>query len=76
MSKMIQIRDVPDDLHRELKRRAAAEALTLSDYLKRELANIAGRPSLSEWIERVQNREPMELSREDIVSAIRAHRDA
>jgi len=37
MSKMIQIRNVPDDLHRELKVRAAAAGMSLSDYLKREL---------------------------------------
>ena len=37
MSKMIQIRNVPDDLHRELKMRAAAAGMSLSDYIKREL---------------------------------------
>jgi antitoxin FitA len=38
MSKMIQVRNVPDDLHRALKARAAVEGMTLSDYIKRELA--------------------------------------
>lgn len=37
MSKMIQIRNVPDDLHRELKMRAAAAGMSMSDYIKREL---------------------------------------
>ena len=37
MSKMIQIRNVPDELHRELKIRAAAAGMSLSDYIKREL---------------------------------------
>jgi plasmid stability protein len=37
MSKMIQIRNVPDDLHRQLKIRAAAAGMSMSDYLKREL---------------------------------------
>jgi plasmid stability protein len=37
MSKMIQIRNVPDDLHRELKVRAAAAGMSMSDYIKREL---------------------------------------
>jgi plasmid stability protein len=37
MSKMIQIRNVPDDLHRQLKIRAAAAGMSLSDYIKREL---------------------------------------
>ena len=38
MSKMIQIRNVPDELHRSLKMRAAAAGMNLSDYIKRELA--------------------------------------
>ena len=38
MSKMIQIRNVPDDLHRELKMRAAAAGMSMSDYIKRELS--------------------------------------
>ncbi|MDX6635972.1 MAG: hypothetical protein QOF06_2175 [Solirubrobacterales bacterium] len=37
MSKMIQIRNVPDDLHRALKMRAAAAGMSMSDYIKREL---------------------------------------
>jgi antitoxin FitA len=37
MSKMIQIRNVPDRLHRELKMRAAAAGMSLSDYIKQEL---------------------------------------
>ncbi|HEX6782454.1 MAG TPA: hypothetical protein VF125_10555 [Solirubrobacterales bacterium] len=37
MSKMIQIRNVPDDLHRELKIRSAAAGMSMSDYIKREL---------------------------------------
>jgi antitoxin FitA len=37
MSKMIQIRNVPDDLHRQLKIRAAAAGMSMSDYIKREL---------------------------------------
>jgi hypothetical protein len=76
MSKMIQIRDVPDELHRELKRRATKRGLSLSDYLKRELVTMAERPALEEWFERANEREPMELTVEDIVDAIRAHRDA
>jgi antitoxin FitA len=38
MSKMIQVRNVPDELHRTLKVRAAAEGMSLSDYIKRELS--------------------------------------
>src|SRR5215831_13474908 len=46
MPKMIQLRHVPDDLHRKLKARAALEGLSLSDYLLREVRRVAERPTL------------------------------
>ncbi len=52
MPKMIQIRGVPDPLHRTLKARAAREGMSLSDYLKRELARTAEQPTMQEWLER------------------------
>jgi len=52
MPKMIQIRNVPDDLHRELKMRAAAAGMTMSDYIKRELSLRAGKPTIKEMIAR------------------------
>ena len=45
MSKMIQVRNVPDQLHRRLKTRAAEEGVTLSDLLLAELRLLADRPS-------------------------------
>ena len=48
MSKMIQIRNVPDELHRELKVRAAAAGMTLSDYIKRELGWRARKSTIRE----------------------------
>lgn len=48
MSKMIQIRNVPDELHRELKVRAASAGMNLSEYLKRELASRAGKKTIRE----------------------------
>lgn len=53
MSKMIQIRNVPDELHRTLKVRAAQRGMSLSDYLLSELEEIADKPTMSEWLERV-----------------------
>ena len=41
MPSMIQIRNVPDDLHRRLKSRAALEGMSLSDYLLGDLTNLA-----------------------------------
>ena len=42
MSKMIQVRNVPDDMHRMLKMQAAAEGMSLSDFVKRELGVMSG----------------------------------
>lgn len=52
MSKMIQIRNVPDEMHRALKMRAAGEGMTLSDYIKRELGFAVGKSSIEEIAER------------------------
>ena len=52
MSKMIQIRNVPDDLHRELKMRAAAVGMSLSDYIKRELDRRSRKSTIAEMIAR------------------------
>ena len=46
MPKMIQLRHVPDGLHRKLKARAALEGLSLSDYLLQEVRRVAERPTL------------------------------
>jgi len=59
MSKMIQIRHVPDELHRRLKARAALEGLSLSDYLMREVERLAERPSLEELRRRLLQRVPI-----------------
>ena len=75
MSKMIQIRHVPDALHRKLKARAAAQGMSLSDYLLRELREIAVQPSLEEWFQRVASREPVHLPF-STAEAIRAERDS
>ena len=61
MSKMIQIRHVPDALHRKLKARAATQGISLSDYIKRELKLIAEQPTLDEWFERVSKHKPVIL---------------
>ena len=62
MSKMIQIRNVPDALHRKLKARAAKEGMSLSDYLIRELQREAERPSVAEFRELLATRTPVEPS--------------
>jgi antitoxin FitA len=59
MSKMIQVRDVPDEVYRTLKARAAREGMSLSDFIKTELVRIAERPTMREWLERAQQLKPL-----------------
>ena len=59
MSKMIQLRNVPDALHRTLKARAAMAGMSLSDYLLAEIREIAERPTLTELRARLHKREPV-----------------
>jgi antitoxin FitA len=56
MSTMIQIRNVPDALHRKLKSRAALEGMSLSEYLLAELRRVAELPTLAEMRERLERR--------------------
>src|SRR5262249_49802893 len=53
MSKMIQVRNVPDTVHRTLKARAALAGMSLSDFLLAEIRHLAERPSLEELRERL-----------------------
>jgi antitoxin FitA len=53
MSKMIQIRHVPDALHRRLKAKAAIAGMSLSDFLLAELRRTAAKPTLDEWLQRL-----------------------
>jgi plasmid stability protein len=59
MSKMIQLRNVPDALHRGLKARAAMAGMSLSDYLLAEIREIAEKPTLAELRERLHTRKPV-----------------
>jgi plasmid stability protein len=62
MARMIQVRNVPDRLHRSLKARAAMAGMSLSDYLLAELKEIAERPTLEEFRERLHQRAPVSVS--------------
>lgn len=75
MARMIQLRHVPDDLHRKLKARAALEGLSLSDYLIREVRGIAERPTVAELRARMLRRAPV-VTRETPARAVRAERNA
>jgi plasmid stability protein len=75
MSKMIQIRDVPDQVHGILKARAAREGMSLSDLIKRELQHSAERPTMREWLERTRQAKPIP-SKRSAAQIIRELRDA
>ena len=75
MSKMIQIRNVPEALHRSLKARAALLGMALSDYLLLEIKEVAERPTLTELRERLHRHTPMAIEI-DTAQLVREERDA
>lgn len=62
MSKMIQVRNVPDPVHRKLKARAALAGMSLSDYVLKELERALERPTRQELLERLASRTAVKLS--------------
>ena len=74
MSRTVQIRDVPDDVHRELRARAAAAGLSLSAYLLAELTRVAERPPVADVLARAAARHGGARI-DDIVAAVRSGRD-
>jgi plasmid stability protein len=74
MPTMIQLRNVPDDLHRRLKMRAAERGQSLSDFLIAEVRAIADKPTPSEMRARLLERAPARV-RESAARAVRAERD-
>ena len=74
MSKMIQIRNVPDRLHAKLKARAAMARTSLSDYILRQLAATAKEPTIEEIIDRLERLGPVD-PRPRAAEIIREERD-
>jgi plasmid stability protein len=71
----IQIRNVPPDVHRTLKERAAKKGMSLSEYLLQEVTELAGQPTDEEFFAELRRHPPVELS-EDPADTIRRIRDA
>ncbi|MBT8165754.1 MAG: hypothetical protein KJP22_00030 [Acidimicrobiia bacterium] len=69
MKKMIQIRDVPEDVHRVLRVRAAEAGLSLAEYLRQELERLASQRTIAEVLGDWAG-ERVELSSDDILEAI------
>jgi plasmid stability protein len=78
MSKMIQVRNVPDRMHRELVRRARARGQSLTDYVEEILRNELARPPAEEVFERIRTRAPVSMGRAaaDLVRDERKSREA
>lgn len=70
---MVQIRNVPVELHRRLKARAALEGLSMSDFVLREVTRVLERPSRAEVIERLRSRPKLKLG-DEVVLALREER--
>jgi antitoxin FitA len=75
MTIMIQIRNVPETLHRQPKSRAALAGMSLSDYLRNEISQIAERPTLAEMRARLDRRPAITPSVAP-AEAVRAERDS
>ena len=75
MPKLLQVRDVPDDVHRTLKVRAAQAGTSLSEYVRAELELIASRPTPEELRSRLETRARVDVS-EPAAELIRRRRDA
>ena len=74
MPRALQIRNLPDDLHRKLKVRAASLGVTLSDYARRELEQAVARPTLEEVLDRLAALPPVDPDPTP-AEVIRAERD-
>jgi antitoxin FitA len=73
MAVLVQIREVPEHVHRALKARAAASGVSLSEYLRTELGRLAARPTPDELAARVRARgtAPLSASSQELVRSLR-----
>lgn len=74
MAKMIQLRNVPDHLHRTLKSRAALAGMSLSEYLLREIRHVAEKPTMQEMMRTLESRTPV-ITKLSPAEIIREERD-
>jgi len=71
----IQVKNVPDEIHAVLRRRAAAAGQSLQEYLRAELIAQARQPTVEEVFDRISQRTGGSLSLEEAVEAVREDRD-
>jgi antitoxin FitA len=70
----IQVKDVPEELHAALRRRATQEGMSLADYVLDLIRRDLGLPSRREWFERLATREPVNLRPGEAAEALHAAR--
>ena len=75
MPKMLQVRNLPDSLHRKLKMLAAQKGMTLSSFVLGELLRVAEQPTIEEWIADVHKQPAVRLSR-PVAEWVREERDS
>ncbi len=73
MSVMVQVRNVPDEIHRKLKARAALAGMSISEYLLREIERSLERPTREELLIRLRSRQSVDPG-ESIAAAVAAER--
>ena len=66
---LIQVRNVPDDVHRTLKARAATRGTSLSDYVLSEITRVARTPTPEELDRHIRSRGPAGVTTDDILAA-------
>ena len=69
MPKTVQIRDIDDAVYSALARRAAESGTTVPELLRREIARLAARPTVEEWLARTRRR-PSSISRAEVIEAL------
>jgi hypothetical protein len=74
MAKMLQVRDVPDEVHAELRRRARAAGMSLSEFALQELSRLVRRPTLSDLLDRAAARAGDRMSFAEAREAVVAER--
>jgi antitoxin FitA len=70
----IQVKDVPEELHEALRRRALEQGMTMADYVLDLIRRDLGLPSRREWFERLATREPVKLRPDEAAEALHAAR--
>lgn len=75
MAVMVQVRNVPDDLHRRLKARAALAGMSISEFLLREIERSLARPTPEELLQRLRSHGRVDLA-ESVAEAVAAERES